>query len=483
VRARNRITLALLVAMCGCKKPTDPGPELQILGESGLRSSDPAPRSSPWFDGAKVSLVAARGETLGIQVIHRGGGTVTLALGGATVHGFAVERVVVKRPSSDMYGTGTRGPGAYPDDLVPASAPATDPAYFQIVAGDAAGTFAGELAVAGTKIPVELVVTKVAMPPLAIGVWAEYNPKELGSTLQAPTPAERACIAMFRDRGVLLAPPTDAASYAARKELLAGSPVVPADLPDDPAAAAAEVKAWLAATSGTGQVPFAIPIDEPKADARARVRTLAKAVRDAGGGPGRFVFAVTDEPRAEYGDLVDLYIPLAPHLADTYAHWTYNGAPPRAGSMVVDAAPPGTRTWGWIAWRYHLPLWYAWDALYWHDRHNRKSQPPRALDARADATSFDDGDDHGNLDGVLALPGDAQLPCHPTLRLEAVRRGLEDRALLDLAATCDAAATAKLAEELVPRALGDASGSLAWPSDDAAWETARRRLLQLAACR
>jgi hypothetical protein len=69
------------------------------------------------------------------------------------------------------------------------------------------------------------------------------------------------------------------------------------------------------------------------------------------------------------------------------------------------------------------------------------------------------------------------------LRLEAMRRGLEDRALLVLATRCDAAATAKLAEELVPRALGDASGAPAWPSDEASWEAARRRLLQLAACK
>ena len=474
--------------MCGCKKPTDPGPELQIVGESErLRSSDPAPRTSPWFDGTKVSLVAARGETLGIQVLHRGGGPVTLALAGATVHGFAVERVVVTRPSTGMYG-GTRGPGAYPDELIASAAPATDPAYFQIVAGDAAGTFTGELAIAGRKVPVELVVTDVVLPPLPVGVWAEYNPKELGSTTAAPTAGERSCVAMFRDRGVLLAPPIDAASYAARKDLLAGAPVVPVDLPDDPAAAAAEVVAWIRQTAGTGQVPFAIPIDEPRPDARAKVRAFAQTVRDAGGGAGKFLFAVTDVPRAEYADLVDLYITLTPHLADTIAspagsRWTYNGAPPRAGSMVVDAAAPGTRTWGWIAWRYQLPIWYAWDALYWHDRHNRKSQPARTLDAHTDATSFDDGDDHGNLDGVLALPGDAAAPCHPTLRLEAMRRGLEDRALLVLATRCDAAATAKLAEELVPRALGDASGAPAWPSDEASWEAARRRLLQLAACK
>jgi hypothetical protein len=479
-RIRLVSTAVLAVGLGACRRP-DRGPDVQIVDEATrIRSGEPVPRGSPYFDGTRVTLVAARGETLGLQVLHRGGGVATLALAGAEVHGYAVEPVRVTRPSSDLYGTGTRGAGMYPDELVASAAPATDPAYFELVAGDVAGTFAGELAVAGRTIPVELVVTSVKLPSLAIGAWAEYAPEELGGRAAAPSAAERACIAMFRRRGVLLAPPIPIDALPERKALMAGSPVIPVDLPDPPGDA---VRAWIAATRDTGQVPFAIPIDEPRAEARPRVRAFAQAVRDAGGGPATFRFAVTDEPRAEYDDLVDLYLHLVPRLSDTYTRWTYNGAPPRAGAMVVDAADPGLRTWGWIAWRYRIPIWYAWDALYWHDRHNHKPAPPRPLDARHDATSFDNGDDHGNLDGVLALPGDASEPCHATLRLEALRRGLEDRALLELAAACDPTATAKLAAELVPRALGDATGAPAWPADPAAWEAARRRLLELARCR
>ncbi|MEO7732817.1 MAG: hypothetical protein ABIY55_17755, partial [Kofleriaceae bacterium] len=122
---------------------------------------------------------------------------------------------------------------------------------------------------------------------------------------------------------------------------------------------------------------------------------------------------------------------------------------------------------------------YVWDALYWHDRHNRKATPLplRALDPRRDPVSFDDGEDHGNFDGVLALPG-----CQPTLRLAALRRGFEDHALLELAAACDRPAAERLAAQLVPRALGDAHGAAAWPSDDAAWDAARRALIALASC-
>jgi hypothetical protein len=329
----------------------------------------------------------------------------------------------------------------------------------------------------------------LTLAPLPLTVWAYEDPRELGwadlgeASVAAPSDAERACIAMFRSYGVLLSPDLPPEVWPARKELVAGFPFVPAIVPTDPALVGDAVRAWIANTQGPGQVPFAIPIDEPrKPDARANVRALADAARVAGAGPGKFLFAVTDEPRAEYGDAVDLFITLKPHLDDRITRWTYNGAPHHAGSMVVDAAT-GPRTWGWIGYRWHIPVWYVWDALYWHDRHNRKGAPlPGKRLEIGDAVSFDDGDDHGNLDGVLALPGDRSQPCRPTLRLAALRRGLQDRALLELAARCNPDATAKLVEQLVPRALGDApdGSSPSWPGDEATWERARSQVIQIA---
>ena len=97
--------------------------------------------------------------------------------------------------------------------------------------------------------------------------------------------------------------------------------------------------------------------------------------------------------------------------------------------------------------------------------------------------SFDDGEDHGNLDGVLTFAANGR--CQPTLRLAALRRGLQDRALLELAAKCHPKETAALAAKIIPRALGDApsEGTPAWPTDEAAWETARKQLLELASCK
>src|SRR5207248_1652774 len=156
VRSHERTTTPCVLVTCAlalaCKRP-DPGPDLQVVGETlRLRAGDSVPRNTPWFDGTRVSLVAARGEVLGIQILHRGGGPVSLQIQGATVQGYDVAREVVTRPSTSMYG-GSRGAGAYPDGLTPAAVPSSDPAFFEITA-QASG--AGELVVGERHIPVAL---------------------------------------------------------------------------------------------------------------------------------------------------------------------------------------------------------------------------------------------------------------------------------------------------------------------------------------
>ncbi len=497
---RALVVLALAAAACPRRPDLPPEPAVQVLGESTrLRLEDRIPAASPWFDGARVTLVAARGETIGIQVVQRAPAPVSLAIGGGglAIRGHAVESFAVKRPSTRLYG-GSHGAGTYADALTEAATPSTNPAYFEIeVAADAApGPRTGELVVGGRAFPVALEIARVVLPPLPLRVWAHANPRELmwaddpterGRDRSRPGPDELACHRRFRAYGVLLSPDLPLAWWPHRRELLAGFPYVPTLIPREPVAATEEVRGWIEATQGTGQIPFSIPIDEPRTpDARRKVRELAAAVRAAGGGPGRFLFAVTAEPHPDLGDEIDLHIGLrtARLAGNPSPRWTYNGAPPTAGSMVLDAVTPGTRTWGWIAWRWDIPVWYVWDALYWHDRHNRRGapRPGRPLDPRVDPVSFDDGEDRGNLDGVLALP--APGGCRPTLRLAALRRGLQDRSLLELAARCAPEETARLAASIVPRALGDAPkrGGPSWPTDEAAWERARRTLIELASC-
>ncbi len=491
----DRITRVLCLALVACGGHHAAGPEVAIVGESTrLRLGDPLPATTPWFDGARVTLSGARGEILGIQVAEANPAPTALTIAGATVRSFAVTALAVVRPSTAMYG-GSHGAGRYADAIAPAVSPATNPAYFEIVA-DAPGVHAGTLAIGTRTFPVTLTIADVALPPLARSVWAYEDPRELAWAASdeargtpdhpaAMSPDERACIATFRDYGIQLSPDLALDSWLDRRATFDGFTYVPVDVGDDPATIGANVRAWIDATRGSGHIPFAIPIDEPHDhEARVKVRALADLVRAAGGGPTTFVFAVTDTVRDEYGDAIDLYLQAkAVHLTgDRYQRWTYNGGPPGSGALLLDGETPGTRTWGWIMWRYRFPVWYVWDALYWHDRHNRKKKklalPGPIVDAATDAVSFDDGEDHGNLDGVLALPG-----CKPTLRMAALRRGLQDRALLELASACAPEATAKLAAEVVPRAVGDATAGIAWSTDEADWERARQKLLVLASCK
>ncbi len=512
---------ALVAVLVACRAPSaERVVDLQIVGESTrVRLEDAFPATSPLFDGERVHLVAARGETIGFQVLHRDGAPVHVHVEATDVEvqTFEVEAFAARRGSTAMYGA-TRGRGTYPDALTRAEAPATNPVYVELTTHREAspGPRRGTIEVGSRQIPLVLDVQAVALPPLPRWVWAYGDPRELawrhgpaagserseeGQTAPdkadaaraTPSADELACVEMFASYGVLLTPDVHLDGWPARKHLLAGVRDVPVHISRDPAIAAAEVNRWIELTEGTGQVPFAIPIDEPRtADKRTQLIALARAVRAAGGGPGRFHLAVTDAPRPEYGDLIDLTISMtaAHREGDRKPRWTYNGAHPYAGSMVLDAITPGLRTWGWIAWRWNIPTWYVWDALYWHDRHNRRggALPGRALDPTTDPVSFDDGEDRGNLDGVLALP--APDGCQPTLRLAQLRRGLQDRQLLDAAARCAPDAAARIAARLVPTALADAPGGgkpsrtipASWPTREEPWEAARRELLELASC-
>lgn len=433
--------------------------------------------------GASLDMIGVRGETLRVW------GDLRIDAPGITVQHLVATPVTVTRGSTAMYG-GSTGTGDYLDILRRGGTgtPYSELAIARDAApGEHAGTFT---ALDGRQLPVTLTVAPVTLAPGdQLPVWAYYDPRELQwaglghGTVATPSAEERACIAMFAAYGVLLSPDLPIEAWDRRKELLAGSRFIPTLIKSGD-----DARAWIDATRNVepDQIPFAIPIDEPSdAAARERVRKLAADVRAAGGGARTFLFAVTDEPHSEYGDLIDLYITLTPKRSDTFLRWTYNGAPPRAGSMVVDTIAPGPRTWGLIAYEYGIKLWYVWDALYWHDRHNRKGGPlpGRALDPSRDATSFENREDHGNLDGVLAYPGDATTPCLPSVRLAAIHRGLQDHALVAAAVHCDSKAALGLVRRMIPAALGDVqkSDKPAWPTDEESWERARRELIAIAA--
>jgi hypothetical protein len=503
-RKSLRLGAVVLLAAAACSSKRERGPDLQITDESvRVKQGTALPATSPIFDGKQVRLRMARGETFGLQVLTTKPQSSAVAVSdpAIVVQPFQQTLVTVKQGSTDMYGGGMRGAGAYADGLQAVSQPSGELAWFDITvpATHPAGTVVGTVTVGGVALPLQIDIVDVQLRLDApLRVWAYYDERELA---WAAVDQGR-CVAMFRQHGVLAATTLDAAQWPTYRAQFEGARYVPVRMRkvDDAAQVKQIVGDWVAATQGSGIVPFAIPIDEPRTDEqRAAVRAGAELVRQSGGGPGRFLFAVTDDPQSSYGDLVDLYFTLwAKHgQANSIGKpiWTYNGRPPGAGSMVVDAASLSTRTWGVIGQRYNIDVWYIWDGLYWHDRHNRDRAldgdgDPRRLDnpnrgravvAATDAMSFLSKDhDVGNLDGVIAYP-DAQNGCAPSLRLKQLRRGLYDRALIE-AANCTGEGD-RIAATLMPRALGDAprDGVPAWSEDPHVWAAARNQLISAAA--
>jgi hypothetical protein len=490
---------------CGQKvKTAAPGPDVQIVDESWRWMKGAAlPTQSDIFNGDRVSISMAKGERYGLQILSTQEVSSQVNLPAPlTVKAMKQGWVNVTSGSTVMYGTGHRGAGSYADTLSPIDAGAVfgQAALFDIwvPVETPAGVVKGTIVVGNREIPLQINVRNVGVNIRETPrVWAYYDPREIAwqfADAQSNQPEDmdalgQRCEEMFREHGVLGAPTLNASEWPAYKARLRGSKFIPVEMRSvEPQEIATIVKDWVDLTKGTDQLPFAIPIDEPRAEARAKVKAASAVVREQRGDNKNFLFAVTADPNPDFGDAIDLYFSLYPkrEQARTLGAklFTYNGKPPHAGSMVVDAAPMSMRTWGVIGHRYGIDLWYIWDGLYWHDRHNRDKSKDvkggkvplgRKLNVEADARSFRDREDDGNLDGVVAHP-DAANGCAPSLRLKQLRRGLYDRALID-AANCQGKGD-KIAALLVPAALGDveSSSKAQWPSDPLVWNRARLEL-------
>jgi hypothetical protein len=590
---RRVFVLGLLVALGGCGRRhatagqrgadrgqadgarASGGAELAIVSEDArLRRDEPLPATSPLFDGARVRLRGGRGETLALHVLTRShDATVALTLAPtsapssagartpssaptlpARVDAFVVQWLNVREPSTAMYGP-SRGAGVYPDPLQPSRQPVHGDALFDVViAADAVpGVYRGTLTVATRTLPLELTVEPVRIDvdddPL---VWIWYMPREIARAHGLPDddgallPLERRYHALARAHGAYLASDLPVDRFLARQSLMRGTHYWPVELDlSSLQSAQHDVQQWLNQFASRSQTAFTIPIDEPhSAEERAATRAAGERI----GRHDKLLRAVTAPPSADLAGAMDVFIGPAsrpPH------RWTYNGTPPAAGSMVLDAAGPSLRTWGWIAQRYGVELWYAWEGTYFADRYNGGGP----TDVLNDPLTFDQrrkrlrNPDWGNGDGVLFYPGPSpsQAPGRsssegagkslsegpgkspsegpgkspsegpgkspsegpgkspsegpgkspneapgkspgepvadgpwPSLRLKALRRGLQDRLLLRALERCgagDAAAAATRA--LVPRALDEGAGAASWPDDPAAWEAARGQLYDL----
>jgi hypothetical protein len=486
--------LSAALASTACKR----APSLQVLGESTrLEEGRPSPEKSALFDGKVVRLRAARGETLGLSVRVGDGRLRRIRLelpeSSATVTGFSVRALDVSEPSTSMYGE-SRGSGRYPDVLSPSAGEVETSklAFFDVAVPETTppGRVRGTLRVSGESMPVELEISRARISleqkPF---VWTFYLPRELGRVhglADDDSPAllakEAQYDALFRAHGAFLAADLPPARFEPRRRFMRGVEYWPVaiDITSD-AAIERDVRRWLELFEGSGVTPFAIPIDEPHTDeARLRAKHVADVIKRAGGGRPRLLCAVTDAWSPIYGDSVDVFLSPAnfPNVATKRSplgerYWTYNGRPPSAGSMILDTDGVALRTWGWIAERYDVELWHAWEGLYYSDRYNRGGP----TDVMNDPVTFDErsrgGSDFGNGDGLLVYPGPL-----PSLRLKALRRGLQDRLLLRELTACGGGASARrIVRQVVPRALGEAPSRPSWSLDETSWEQARLQVL------
>ena len=170
-------------------------------------------------------------------------------------------------------------------------------------------------------------------------------------------------------------------------------------------------------------------------------------------------------------------------------YWVYNGQLPRSGTMMIDAPITGLMANGWIAASHPIGRWFLWETTFWHDG-NRGGKGP--IDPFSNYESFHNRDGDACLgDGMLLYPG-TQLGQFagrsigfpgvlPSIRLKALRRGIQDAGYLALARAAAPAAADAIVKETIPAALDAAPGDAParWSSAGAPFYRARAALRAL----
>ena len=188
-----------------------------------------------------------------------------------------------------------------------------------------------------------------------------------------------------------------------------------------------------------------------------------------------------DPPDRQAADIAMLPASNFPRAAPAAARaagrraFIYNGMLPHTGTLMLDADPRGLVANGWIAATAAIDRWFYWESIFWDDD-NRGGHGP--IDPFVTAESFHNRDGDAALgDGLLLYPGRQQGKfaasslgtdaVFPSIRLKAIRRGIQDAGLIALAAREQPEETARLIARALPAALDEAD-----PAGRASWEGA-----------
>jgi hypothetical protein len=164
----------------------------------------------------------------------------------------------------------------------------------------------------------------------------------------------------------------------------------------------------------------------------------------------------------------------------------YNGRLPDTGTLMLDADPRGLVANGWIAAAMAIDRWFYWESIYWDDGYHGGHG---AIDPFVTAETFHNNDGDSTLgDGLLLYPG-SQVgkfvasslgvdAVFPSIRLKAIRRGIEDAGLIALAAREQPEQTARIVARALPAALDEADRSrpASWESAPLSFAAARAAL-------
>jgi hypothetical protein len=144
--------------------------------------------------------------------------------------------------------------------------------------------------------------------------------------------------------------------------------------------------------------------------------------------------------------------------------WIYNGRMPMTGTMVLDADPRGLVANGWISAAFAIDRWFYWESVFWNDDnaggHGR-------IDPYVDIETFHNDDaDVALFDGLVLYPGrqEGKFENHslgvdalfPSVRLKAMRRGIQDAGLIALAAREHPEDVKRIVLDRIPKALDEA---------------------------